>query len=247
MNNPFSDLRNSLEAGRKAAEEHEASCTEPYCQQCGRHKCRDCDGTTDNVFAPCKACIARQRDRDWLEPAMESIPAAFKDLTFDAPWLAKLVGAQAMQQAKSSMVATRLAFVGPPGSGKTSLAIAMFRAVLEADKRNGWRSTHRYVSAHALAKARAGHPLGQGEAPLVASALASDLLIIDELGGEDARHASAVAEVIYERHAEDRPTWVTTGVRADEATSRLAERYGGGIARRLFETATTIHLVGRRR
>ena len=76
------------------------------------------------------------------------------------------------------------------------------------------------------------------EAPLVESCFAATLLVIDELGGEDPRYASAVAEVLFERHEQARPTWVTTGVGPTE----IASRYGGGIARRVFEDAAVFRL-----
>jgi hypothetical protein len=95
-----------------------------------------------------------------------------------------------------------------------------------------------YVTAFRLAKARASHPLGEGEAPLVAKALAASLLVVDELGGEDDRHGTAVREVLHERHAENLPTWVTTGVGPRE----IAARYDGGIARRLFEGAEVFRM-----
>jgi DNA replication protein DnaC len=160
-----------------------------------------------------------------------------------ADWLARLVGPTAMEMARAADGSRSAVLVGPPGSGKTSLAVAMFRAVIEraADEQVHLLS-HRATSAHALAKARAFHPLGEGEAPAVLAALEADLLLLDELGGEDSRYASAVTEVIYERHAQMRPTWITTGV----DPKSVANRYGGGIARRVFEDATLLQLGGRK-
>ncbi|MCL2777734.1 MAG: hypothetical protein FWD73_06990 [Polyangiaceae bacterium] len=115
----------------------------------------------------------------------------------------------------------------------------MFQAVLEAEPGSAFsRAPHRYVSAHALARARAGHPLGEGEAPLVADAFSCPLLVIDDLGSEDARFGTVVSEVIYERHARNRKTWITTGVRPAD----IAQRYGGGIVRRVLEWADRFDL-----
>lgn len=171
--------------------------------------------------------------------ALGTIPTAFADARLDAPWLLELVGGEAMEQAWASLDAKRAAFVGPPGAGKTSLAVAMFRAAVE--KAGHGVAKFRYVSSHALAKARATSSLGE-EAPLVDRALSAPLLLVDELGGEDARHASAVAEVLYERHAENLATWITTGV----TPQAIANRYGGGIARRVFEGAAVFKLGGKR-
>jgi DNA replication protein DnaC len=92
-----------------------------------------------------------------------------------------------------------------------------------------------------LAKARAEHRLGGGEAPLVADAKTTPLLLLDELGAEATRGDDAVAEVIHERHANERVTIYTTPFSVDE----LGLKFGGGIARRVFEGATVIALGGR--
>ncbi len=176
---------------------------------------------------------------------MGTVPAAFAGTTLDADWLVRLVGGATVTQAREAASGIRAAFVGPPGSGKTSLAVAMFRARLESERPAKLmcpRAEHRYVSAHALAKARAGHPLGGGDPPLVVQALRCPVLLLDEIGGENPLHASSVAEVIYERHAEALPTWITTGV----APADIANRYGGGIARRIFEGATVFRLGAKR-
>lgn len=225
----LSEIAPNIAARVADFEAHRAACTAEECVRCGRWP-----------RAPEGDHQAYVQER--LARAMRTIPTRFRDVRFDTEWLPKLVGAQAMQQAQASLTEPRVIFVGPPGAGKTSLAVAMFHAALVAESSDAARQSFRYVSGHALAKARAGHPLGAGEAPVVAQALAAAVLLVDELGGEDSRHASAVAEVIYERHAEDLPTWVTTGVGPQE----LAARYGGGIARRLFEGATVIRLTGRR-
>lgn len=209
---------------------HADGCTADPCERCGRDTAREVSA----------AKILRSLEDIHRARALESLPAGFDAATLDAPWLESLVGSNTIAAARASLASPRVAFVGPPGAGKTSLAIAMFRAAVLAGSAAG-KSRYRYTSAHALAKARAGHPLGEGEAPLVEACLRSPLLLIDELGGEDTRYSSATAEVIYERHAEGRPTWVTSGVGPQE----LANRYGGGIARRIFEGAQVFRLTRR--
>lgn len=223
----FDQCAPDIAARVEAERAHQEACTLETCERCGRWP-RPTPLSDEQLF------------ENWARPALTSLPAAFTGATFDAEWLGRLVGEANLKKAREATQAPRVALFGLPGTGKTSLVVAMFTAALRASKRDVWRKAeHLYVSAHGLAKARAMHPLGQGEAPLVARSLNAPLLVIDELGGEDARHASAVAEVIYERHAEDMPTWVTTGV--DPA--KLADRYGGGIARRLFEGAVVFKLV----
>lgn len=220
------DIAARMAVAQAEQEAHQAECTDDPCERCGRWA---------------KPDPAEPSEDAWTRMAFASVPAGYDGAQLEADWLVKLVGHANIARARISLGARRAVFVGPPGAGKTTLAVAMFRASVEAARpaRLGRPAAHRYVSAHQLAKARALHPLGDGEAPLIAEALSAPLLLIDELGGEDQRHASAVAEVIYERHAAGRATWITTGV----GSEAIATRYGGGIARRILEGATVFKLT----
>lgn len=235
-----------------AAAEHAATCKAAVCSRCDRFQCGGCqatytaDGGSDER---CNACRTSAYRNVWLPRGLSTIPRAFAATTLDEDWLSRLVGAATIARARKSLTAPCVAFTGPAGSGKTSLAVAMFRAALIADAPTAPRSwhfglfpssfgaEHLYVSAFALAKARGNAPMGK-EAELIDRALSAPLVVIDELGGEDPRYASAVTEVIYERHAASLSTWITTGVGAKE----IASRYGGGIARKALETATVFEL-----
>jgi DNA replication protein DnaC len=116
--------------------------------------------------------------------------------------------------------------------GKTSLACALLRA---------WEARYPrrravLVPAWKLGVARAQHGLGQGEAPEVEHAFTAGLCVIDDLGSERNTAMNAVPDVIFARALEGRPTWVTTWMTPEAVT----QRYGDGIARRLFEAGRAV-------
>ncbi len=211
-------------------EAHRLECKAEFCDRCGRPQARAAASAILNAF----------HETD-VRRVLERIPPAYAGADLTAPWLVALVGADTIARCHEALGVPNVAFLGPPGAGKSSLAAAMFRLVAKSETDHRRIHGYRWVSSHQLAKARAGHSLGDGESPLVESALKATLLVLDELGGEDPRYASAVAEVLYERHEQARTTWVTTGVGSKE----IASRYGGGIARRVFEGAAVFRLGSR--
>jgi DNA replication protein DnaC len=125
---------------------------------------------------------------------------------------------------------------GGAGAGKTTLAAAILHDVcdraLAGDRAAGelaWTAI--WAAAPSLARARREHRLGGGEAPEVRRALEASLLVVDDLGTEREDRDGALAEVVYERHAREAPTVITTGA----SYKTLVGRYGDGIARRLTE------------
>jgi DNA replication protein DnaC len=124
---------------------------------------------------------------------------------------------------------------GAASAGKTSLAVACVRRwVAEYARPAG------FFHAYALGVARIQHPAGHGEPEIVHRAMHAPMVLVDDLGSEREMSGSAVPDVMFTRHAEDRPLWVTTGLTRDQ----LVVRYGTGIVRRLFERAKVINLGG---
>lgn len=172
---------------------------------------------------------------------------AFEDLLPPLYRWARLESPLLLQRVKLAIptelpTSTSVVFLGAPGIGKTSLAIAMLRATLERelDASNIDRGDtvaiarkYRFAHAHRLDAARLGGPAGLSE---IESATRAPILLLDDLGEGAKIPSTAVPDVVQERHAESRPTWFTTSLTPKE----IAERYGGGIARRVFEHAHVV-------
>ena len=192
-----------------------------------------CGAMTSRV--PCWTCTlaaeaAANRERQ-ESAANGSIPARYSWARLSAPDLAKRVGWQGSLKTASERIlgAARVVFSGPSGSGKTSLAVACLR------ERGPFGL---FVSALRLGTARIQAHAGQGEADLVERAIAAPLLLLDEVGGETKTATNAVRDVVFARHDEDRPTWITTGFKGQE----LAAMYGDGFLRRVTEGALVVKL-----
>ncbi len=242
-------------------QKHLAECTKRPCATCSRDRCprcqsdmvlpgavREIDGESVQLKM-CEPCadaeVVRRRARDVLS----SIPASFRWARLGVPELKKRVGATSVQikRAYDSVVEGRpIVIVGEPGSGKTSLGVALLRSLVERGLRKGAPEIEvrralsaGFFSAYDLARDRARHKLGEGEAPLVEDAMLARVALLDDIGSEPEGQLSAVTDVIYTRHAHGLPTWITTWMTQEDAT----RRYGGGISRRIFERAEAITLV----
>lgn len=205
-------------------EAHRVTCKVDPCTDCGRYRCPSCAAKVEaqGHCGPCEATRHRERLLAGVDLARD-----FFDCEMSGPRARGVLSPTTLVRAAASLQTKRIVLTGLHGSGKTTLLAAMMIARTTAAHAR-WRGF--WVSAHDLAKARSMASLGS-EPETVRRALQADLLCVDELGGESDRYGSALSEVIYERHAQGRQTWVTTGV----SPQAIAQRYGGGIARRVFE------------
>jgi len=166
-----------------------------------------------------------------LSALEKTVPASYRWSRFSAPELRQRVPAPALAWAQNAWRDDRMCLMGASRAGKTSLAVAMLRRWASHASRPA-----AFVHAYRLAIARIMHPAGHGEPELVELAMRAPLVLIDDLGGERDHALSALPDVLVERHAENRPTWVTTGLTREQ----LVKRYGQGIVARVFERATVI-------
>ena len=171
------------------------------------------------------------------------LPPRYAWADLDAPELAVRVRpANAVERARRLTAAGGGAvLVGPSGMGKTSLAVAMLRDLHTRATPFERAQGFLFVSAYDLAVARSQTKLGDGEAEIVDRAMRATAIVLDDLGTEQDRYGSAVADVIHRRHDYDAVTIATTGFGQEAITSR----YGTQVARRLFEVSPRITLGGK--
>jgi hypothetical protein len=230
------------DAERRAAatEEHRRACNAAPCLRCDRRLC----GCGDVVIGAtrCDTCRMLHRAIKALEPVRASIPKRFRWAYEDHDAIRQRVKAspELIARALANPPSTDMVLFGDTAMGKTSLVVGMLDAWVQQDPEA--RKGARFVEAYGLAGARARHPLGQGEAPEVIAAMDATLLVIDDLGSEIDDRRNVLADVIFHRHNEELPTWVTTGFTAEQ----LMARYGSAVVRRMLEQGKRVELGGKR-
>jgi DNA replication protein DnaC len=213
-------LAELLEKGKRFAE---ANSLQP-------RACFDC-GKTIPAGRLCDVCGAARAEAARIAEAMDSIPDMFRWATFASPDLvSRVTNPRAIAQSRSLRDFGRVVFVGPTGTGKTSLAIATLRDRVE----NTPGARCFFISAWQLGRALA--QLDESESGEVVRALKCPLLVLDDVGSERHLPSNPVPDIIAERHQSNRATWVTTWMNG----AQVADRYGGGIARRIFEQTAIV-------
>lgn len=209
----------------------------------GGWRCCKCSAAIDHPGA-CDACgeaWERSRVEQTRSGARATIPSHFRWATFESAELGQRCGADGPRMARAALDALRcgvsesVVFMGPARAGKTSLACAVLRCAIDTLPHLGYSA--RFVSASLLGRSRRDGRMG--ETPiLVSQAVQSSFLLLDDVGQEV--ESDVIREVIQARHDADRPMLVTTFF----GESAIAQRYGGGIAGRLFERSAVVDVTG---
>jgi DNA replication protein DnaC len=186
------------------------------------------------------AIVARRR-REALRAWEAALPPLYRWARLDHELFASRVKMERIPNAPPR--ARSVVFFGNAGVGKTSLAVAFLRLRVEHaiakhpldrdDDVGAMGRRFQFMHAHRLGIA--GLP-GQGDPDDIRRAIRAKVLVLDDLGSERVIKSNPIAEVIAERHAEERVMWITTGL----STKQIVDRYGGGVARRILEGATIV-------
>jgi len=193
----------------------------------------------------CQQCADEDQERDRkraISARVMVLPVAFRWASFDSEDLERRSSKGSVTKAKKvaeGLCGGRVSgvtFLGPAGSGKTSLACAMLRTTFALPI--GFSP----LFCGSIALSRARQDSGLGHTPQeIHDAIHASIIVLDDVGQEPARLSDSVAEVIHERHNDSKPTIITSGLSADE----LVHRYGDGTARRMFERSALLQLKGK--
>lgn len=218
----------------------------------GPYPCADC-GTPLELPGICDGCGAK-RERAASQrncaKALSTLPSGLSWARLDNEALLRAVGPDRRPRVEPSLhtgadpigwcrhavgalisgKARNIVLMGPTGVGKSALACAMARRVVEVDPAVGARM--RFVSCVDLSTCRREARWGEGRPRSLEEARGCGLLIYDDLG-QEAGGTDVAIEVMDARYRAGLPTIVTTWMTRDQ----LAERYGGGLTRRVLDRA----------
>jgi DNA replication protein DnaC len=191
-----------------------------------------------------RAALAEARRQRAIERALDRVDAGFRWATVDS--LAERPRTVAAARIASELLdrgATLVTLAGPSGVGKTTVAAALYRRVLERmDEPDGeWQQASEIVHQARLAATR------REPFELLERCLEVDLLVLDDLGQESAGEWKRdIIHLLQRRHARRQTTIVTTYLTPPESNKpcEAVDRYGDGVARRLFEGDALVRFRG---
>ena len=209
-----------------------------------------CDGTgflydvASNTAYDCR-CRPMRRARARARSLSALIPRRYRDVSFDRPPVADIDPAivAATRRFAGSIedqldAGRGLWFMGPPGTGKTTLAMLVSKAALDAG-----RTVAIYSLPRLLNEIRDTHRAERSHVELLDRLTEVDLLHIDDIGAE--RSNDWVLEELYSivngRYEDRRSMVITTNILDRDA---LCEQITARTVSRLTEMCDELPLIG---
>jgi len=206
----------------------------PYpCQSCGTEM--ELPGVCEECYQREERRLARQR----CHAALSTLPPTMKWASFANALLRRrvkqddsdpIVWCERAIEVVVRGPAHNVVLLGPTGVGKTALACAMARRVVELRPETAQRMM--FASCVDMSMCRREAKWGEGRPKSLERARQCSLLIFDDLNQETS-NTDVAMEIIHARYDAKLPTIFTTWA----SSKQIAERYGGGTSRRVFELA----------
>lgn len=183
--------------------------------------------TADSGAGSARPCDCRRRDLGHRLMAAAGIPERYRNCTLDNfqpgrfPQLSEALAAcrsyvESFRTPEGRFRQSGLLLIGPAGVGKTHLAVAVLKTLIQTYGIRG-----RFVELNALvqevqATFGSGSPLSQQE--VLAPLEEADLLVLDELGSRSPSPwmRDLLYLIINSRYSRQRPTLFTTNYRFDD-------------------------------
>jgi DNA replication protein DnaC len=197
-----------------------------------------------NTASPCR-CRAQEISRRRARSLSAVIPRRYRSVSFETPPVTEI---EPRIVAATRRFASRinhqldggrgLWFMGPPGTGKTTLAMLVSKAALDAG-----RSVAIYSLPRLLNEIRDTHRADRSHIHLLDRLTQVDLLHVDDVGAE--RSTDWVLEELYSivnaRYEDKRSMVITTNILDREA---LCEQISARTVSRLTEMCDELPLLG---
>jgi DNA replication protein DnaC len=190
---------------------------------------------------PCR-CQKTKRIRDYFDRAR--IPARYTAASLENYQTLCPAFHRALQVCRRYIEAPEggLLFMGTCGTGKTHLAVAVLRAMIERGRGGLFYDFRDLLAA---IKASYNPETHDSELTILQPVICADLLVLDELGASKPTEwvQETMTYIVNERYNENRITIFTANY-SDAGDETLTDRVGARLRSRLFEMCRPVEIEG---